>query len=82
MKKAYNYFFGGAPAQQPLSPTSPVTTDTAKAAQHDGQNGTRDAAVDTPPQTPGQEAHPSAVAEEEEPAEPAGTCSPSTCFHA
>jgi hypothetical protein len=71
MKRAYNYFFGGAPSQQPLSPTSPVTTEPAKAPQQDSTNGTRDAAVDTPPHTPAQDATPSIVAEEEEPKEPA-----------
>ena len=70
MKRAYNYFFGSAPAQQPMSPTSPVTTEAVKASQQDGKNGSRDAGVDTPPQTPAQEAHPT-VPEEGEPAEPA-----------
>jgi hypothetical protein len=88
MKRAYNYFFGSAPAQQPLSPVT--TAENAKAPQQDGKTASRDAGVDTPPDTPAGEAHPSTVRtvpEEDESAEPAGTWSSPpkaaypTCLH-
>lgn len=52
MKRAYNYFFGGAqPAPAPASPTTPLTTTDTTAPSKD-EPAARDNGVDTPPETP------------------------------
>lgn len=70
MRRAYNYFFGGSssgtPAQPP-SPTSPVTPENVTSPKEEDKNVSRDAGVDTPPQTPARD---TAAAESEEDAKP------------
>lgn len=56
MRRAYNYFFGGVTPQEPPSPTSPVVTEANVEAVKSTKNDDRDVGVDTPPQTPAQDA--------------------------
>ncbi|KAH7371408.1 hypothetical protein BKA66DRAFT_186445 [Pyrenochaeta sp. MPI-SDFR-AT-0127] len=52
MKRAYNYFFGGAqPVPAPPSPTTPLTTTDITAPSKD-QETPRENGIDTPPETP------------------------------
>ncbi|KAF2848726.1 hypothetical protein T440DRAFT_152578 [Plenodomus tracheiphilus IPT5] len=52
MKRAYNYFFGGAqPIPAPPAPTSPLTTTDVTAPSKDDPLP-QDRGVDTPPETP------------------------------
>ena len=57
MRRAYNYFFAGSAPQEPPSPTSPVVTEAnVEAVKPSTRDGERDVNVDTPPQTPAQDA--------------------------
>jgi hypothetical protein len=52
MKRAYNYFFGGAqPIPVPSEPTAPVTT-TDTTAPSKIEETPRENGIDTPPDTP------------------------------
>jgi hypothetical protein len=72
MKRAYNYFFGGAqPAPAPAEPSSPVTSKVTAASIKDEETARENGQVngngiDTPPETP--------RAPEAPAGEDAGTC--------